>query len=69
MSTPNLKNRPEDIARISGVYFSVETPSKRVAQRMAYLTVVHVYYSSRIAILSSISPPYEHSYALTRIII
>ena len=36
---PNLKNGPEDAVRISGVYFSVETPSKRVAQRMAYLNV------------------------------
>ena len=39
MSTPNLKNGPEDVVRISGVYFSVETPYKHVAQRMAYLTV------------------------------
>ena len=42
MSTPNLKNSPEDAVRISGVYFSVETPSKRVAQRMANLIVEYV---------------------------
>ena len=42
MSTPNLKKGPEDIVRISGVYFSVETPSKCVAQRMAYLSVEYV---------------------------
>ena len=30
MSTPKLKNGPEDVVRISGVYFSVETPSQLV---------------------------------------
>ena len=39
---PNLKNEPEDAVRISGVYFSVETPSKRVVQRRAYLIVEYV---------------------------
>ena len=40
MSTPHLKNRLEDaVSRISRFYFSMGTPSKRVAQRMACQTV------------------------------
>ena len=34
-----MKNALEDAVRISGVYFSAETHSKRAAQKMAYQIV------------------------------
>ena len=56
-----MKNGPEDMVRISGVYFSVESPSKHVAQRMAYLIVEGIYtiQSDRIQMGGGETTPYS----------